>query len=227
MSEERSRPFYSDYAWAFDLIIDRPVRRDCAAIVSWLSERGIQPGAQLLDAGCGTGRYSVALARQGYVVHGVDASADLIDVANQSVHEARGSLSFAVGDILEEPPGRYDAILCRGVLNDFIGDVARALVIGAFFRALRPGGVLILDVREWETSAERKVREPVFRKSVDTERGQLTFTSITKLDREKRLLLSSERHALIVDGQERASYCRNCSRPAPTCMCRRRTMTVR
>ena len=62
------------------------------------------PGVQLLDAGCGTGRYSVELARRGYVVHGVDASADLIDVANQSVREGRGSLSFAVGDILERPP---------------------------------------------------------------------------------------------------------------------------
>lgn len=195
MSEKRKRPFYADYAWAFDLIIDRPIRKECAAIVAWLVERGALPGAPLLDAGCGTGRYSVELARRGYAVHGVDASADLIDVANQSVHEERDSLSFAVGDILQQPAARYDAILCRGVLNDFIEDVDRASVLRAFSRALRPGGVLILDVREWESSAERKTREPVFRKSVDTDRGRLTFTSTTELDRENRLLLSSERHA--------------------------------
>jgi len=51
----------------------------------------------------------------------------------------------------------------------------------------------------------RKDREPVFRKSVDTERGKLTFTSITKLDRENRQLLLSERHTLVTDGQERFS----------------------
>ena len=67
-------------------------------------------------------------------------------------------------------------------------------MFGAFAQALRPAGVLILDVREWEASAVRKDREPVFRKSVDTERGKLTFTSITKLDRENRQLLLSERH---------------------------------
>jgi SAM-dependent methyltransferase len=205
VSEKRKRPFYADYAWAFDLIIDRPIRRECAAIVGWLVERGALPGAQLLDAGCGTGRYSVELARRGYAVHGVDASADLINVANLSVHEERGSLSFAVGDILERPADRYDAILCRGVLNDFIEDVDRASVLGAFSRALRPGGVLLLDVREWESSAERKAREPVFRKSVDTERGRLTFTSTTELDRENRLLLSCERHTLVIGGLERTT----------------------
>jgi len=205
VSGKRKRPFYADYAWAFDLIIDRPIRRECAAIVGWLVERGVLPGAQLLDAGCGTGRYSVELARRGYVVHGVDASADLIDVANQSVREGRGWLSFAVGDILERPPDRYDAILCRGVLNDVIEDEDRASALEAFSQALRPGGVVILDVREWESSADRKAREPVFRKSVDTERGRLTFTSTTELDREQRLLLLSERHALVVDGCERTT----------------------
>ena len=65
--------------------------------------------------------------------------------------------------------------------------------------------MLILDVREWEASAERKDREPLFRKSVDTDRGKLTFTSITELDRGNRQLLLSERHTLVHDGQERSS----------------------
>jgi hypothetical protein len=57
--------------------------------------------------------------------------------------------------------------------------------------------VLIPDVREWETSAERKVREPLFRKTVATDRGTLTFTSITELERENRRLLVGERHTLV------------------------------
>ena len=46
----RARPFYTEYAWAFDLIIDRPVRKECAVIASWLIERGVLPGARLLEA---------------------------------------------------------------------------------------------------------------------------------------------------------------------------------
>ena len=49
MAEQSSRPFYGEYAWAFDLLIDRPVGQECAAIAAWFSERGVLPGAALLD----------------------------------------------------------------------------------------------------------------------------------------------------------------------------------
>jgi SAM-dependent methyltransferase len=204
MTENPKRPFYAEYAWAFDLLIDRPVRKECAAITAWLVARGVLPGTELLDAGCGTGRYAAELARRGYLVQGVDLSAELLEVARRST-EGRASVSFAVGDIQRLPAARYDAILCRGVLNDFVDDEGRKAVLASFAQALRPGGVLILDVREWETSAARKAREPVFRKSVDTDRGKLTFTSVAELDREKRRLVLSERHTLVEEGQERSS----------------------
>jgi SAM-dependent methyltransferase len=205
MTDHSKRPFYAEYAWAFDLLIDRPVRKECAAVAAWLVARGVLPGADLLDAGCGTGRYAAELARRGYVVEGIDLSADLVDVARRSIDEGRTSVSFAVGDIQALPAGRYDAILCRGVLNDFVDDEGREAVLETFGRALRPSGVLILDVREWETSAARKAREPIFKKSVDTDRGKLTFTSVTDIDRENRRLVLSERHTLVEDGQERSS----------------------
>jgi hypothetical protein len=62
--------------------------------------------------------------------------------------------------------------------------------------------MLILDVREWEATKDRKQREPLFRKSVDTSRGKLTFTSVTELDLERQQLLLSETHTLINDAGE-------------------------
>jgi len=205
MADHSSRPFYGEYAWAFDLLIDRPVRRECAAIIAWLIERGVLPGATLLDAGCGTGRYAHELARRGYAVEGVDRSPELIATARQPVRGHGNSLSFRVGDILALPAARYDGILCRGVLNDFVKDDARRSVFVAFAAALRPRGVLILDVREWEATKERKRREPVFRKSVATDRGTLTFTSTTELDPERQQLLLSETHTLVNDAGEHSS----------------------
>ena len=49
---------------------------------------------------------------------------------------------------------RYDGILCRGVLYDFVNDDARLSVFAAFTGALRRSGVLILDVREWEATRD-------------------------------------------------------------------------
>jgi SAM-dependent methyltransferase len=205
MAEPTSRPFYGEYAWAFDLLIDRPVAKECAAITAWLIERRVLPGATLLDAGCGTGRYAGELARRGYAAEGVDRSAELVETARRSVSSHGNSVSFRVGDLLALPVARYDGILCRGVLNDFVDDDARQSVFAAFAGALRPAGVLILDVREWDATMDRKRREPVFRKSVATERGTLTFTSTTELDPEHHQLRLSETHTLVNDAGTHSS----------------------
>jgi SAM-dependent methyltransferase len=200
MSEVPRRPFYTEYAWAFDLIIDRPVRKECAVIAAWLVDRGALPGSEILDAGCGTGRYAIELARRGYVVHGIDLSPDLIDVAMRANGDVAKGVSFAVGDITKLPLSRYAAILCRGVLNDIVSDAGRDAVFGSFAGALQPNGTLILDVRDWAASVERKAREPLFRKRVSTARGDLTFTSVTALDHPNRQLLISEQHELVTSG---------------------------
>jgi SAM-dependent methyltransferase len=205
MHAKSTRPFYGEYAWAFDLLIDRPVRKECAVIADWLVARGVSPGAELLDAGCGTGRYAVELARRGYVVDGIDQSDELIDVAKTSMADSPSLVRFKVGNILRLPSARYDAVICRGVLNDFTDIDRRESIFAAFAESLRPTGALILDVREWDASADRKEREPVFRKSVSTDRGELTFTSVTEVDRENRRLLVSERHQLVSDGREHTS----------------------
>jgi hypothetical protein len=128
-----------------------------------------------------------------------------VDAAKRLTGEGQASVSFSVGDIRVISPARYDAVLCRGVLNDIVDDDVRDAVFEAFTRGLRPGGVLVLDVREWEATAARKAREPVFRKRVSTDRGELTFTSVTTLDPDHQMLLVSERHALIHDGRERVA----------------------
>jgi SAM-dependent methyltransferase len=129
----------------------------------------------------------------------------LIEVARATAGDRTGGVSFAVADLAAPLTARYDAILCRGVLNDIIEDDRRDAAFAAFARSLRPNGALILDVREWGASAERKIREPLFRKRVSTDRGELTFTSITRLDAKHRLLLITERHELVAQGDERAS----------------------
>ena len=208
-----SRPFYTEYAWAFDVLIDRPVQQECRTIAAWLAERGVPPGATRLDAGCGTGRYAMELSRHGYVVYGIDRSPELVAQAVRSVDSAARSASFSVGDILEGPLSHTTRDSVVVVLNDFLGESARASVFGIFSRALRPNGVLVLDVREWTGTAARKAQEPIFRKTVVTERGTLTFTSVTtELNANERQLVLKECHTLNYYGHECSSdYRLRCS----------------
>jgi SAM-dependent methyltransferase len=215
-TQKTTRPFYGEFAWAFDLLIDRPVHKECGTIATWLVERGVLPGSTLLDAGCGTGRYATEMGRRGYLVDGIDISADLLAEAKRSLG-SQEQVSFTVGNILTLPASNYDAVLCRGVLNDLIEDDTRALAFESFGRVLRAGGTLILDVREWDATAIRKAREPLFRKRVDTDRGKLTFTSVTEIDEPSRRLMVRERHTLEIDGRERShdfAFVMRCWTPA-------------
>ena len=207
-----SRPFYDEYAWAYDLVIAPPTPAACNFITDTLARRGAAAGSRVLDAGCGTGRYAIELARRGYNVEGVDLSPQLVAEAlrRAEAEHARGvqklNVVFAVGDILDLPPGgNFDAVLCRGVLNDLLDGRGREAAFRSFARALRPGGAVLLDVREWEASARRKIREPVSEKTFETARGALTFRSETRVDPGTRRLIVGEQHALREGGVERVS----------------------
>ncbi|MCX8013376.1 MAG: class I SAM-dependent methyltransferase, partial [Rectinema sp.] len=45
---------------------------------------GIEPPAQVLDLCCGTGRHSLAFARKGFAVTGVDITASYLEAARES-----------------------------------------------------------------------------------------------------------------------------------------------
>jgi 2-polyprenyl-3-methyl-5-hydroxy-6-metoxy-1,4-benzoquinol methylase len=195
--ETVARPFYGEYAWAYDLIITQPVSRQCDFIEDALARRGITNGGRILDAGCGVGSHATELARRGYVVSGIDLSPQFITEARRRAGKTPPPVSFSVGDVLDLPAATaYDAILCRGVLNDLLDEPSRRGAFRSFAGALRPSGVLILDVRDWGATLRRKTQEPVFEKSVETPRGHLTFRSVTRLDQQTRRLLVSERHTL-------------------------------
>ncbi len=204
-----ARPFYHEFAWAYDALIARPVADECAGITAWLARRGVAPGAAVLDAGCGTGRYAVELAGRGFAVTGIDRSFELLEEARSRARDAGLPITLVEADLLDlpaAPGGRlHDAIVCRGVLNDMVGAAARAAALGGFARMLRPDGVVWLDVRDWSRTAARKTVEPVTERRVATPRGSLAFQSVTRVDPATRRLLVSERHALTTSAGERVA----------------------
>jgi len=197
-----SRPFYSGFAWAYDLIIAGPVSSRCDFVESMAAQRRVLPGSRILDAGCGTGSYSVELAKRGYAVAGIDSSAELASLARAKAKQAVVQVTFQKGDILELPSRpSYHGILCRGVLNDIIDGPGRQKAFISFARALRKQGILILDVREWTNSALRKQREPVFERVVENDRGTLIFRAVTRLEYETKKLWVAESYILKRDDE--------------------------
>ena len=50
------RPFYNEFAWAYDELVDKPVYKICRFIENEIKENKFHVNAKIHDAGCGTGR---------------------------------------------------------------------------------------------------------------------------------------------------------------------------
>jgi trans-aconitate methyltransferase len=184
------RPLYHDAAWAYDAVVAHPAGPAAAAVAEALVARGIQAGSSLVDAGCGSGRHAAELARLGLRVTGVDRSPELIAVAADAAPECR----FEVADLRAWTPAEpFDAALCRGALNDLLSAADRSAAVAGLRRALRSGGVLVADVRDWEPTAARYEANPVVERRADTPRGRVAFTSHTTLEPATHTLRIHER----------------------------------
>lgn len=188
------RPFYHEFAWAYDLLVGEPIEGRVAGIISLLTARGVKPCHIVLDAGCGTGRYACALASNGFHVVGVDRSPELIKVAQARSDPIGGSIDFSVGDLTALTwSRRFDAIFCRGVLNDVLSDADRQQIARRFAELAAPGGALILDVRDWLKTIERYRERPSENRKIDLPGGsKLAFRSETTLEASTQQMIVKE-----------------------------------
>ena len=100
------------------------------------------PGAKVLDVGCGTGVLSIILANLGYKVTGIDISNKMLDRAIDKNKRLGLDILFSNGDA-EAPPfegTHFDAIFSRHLIWT-LTDPEKA--VANFVRLLKPGGVLL------------------------------------------------------------------------------------
>ncbi len=118
-----------------------------------IDELGLQPGASILDIGCGTGRHAVEFARRGYVVTGVDISSGMLAIARQKAEDSGVAVELVECPAQDYTASRkFDAALslCEGALclfseeDDLWGkDMA---ILANMSEALKPGGRFMLTV---------------------------------------------------------------------------------
>jgi 2-polyprenyl-3-methyl-5-hydroxy-6-metoxy-1,4-benzoquinol methylase len=100
-------------------------------------------GKAIMEAGCGTGRISAHVCREGAFVTCLDIAPEALDLARvQFPREA--ACSFVLGSILSMPRDRrYDALWNAGVMEHF-SQCDQRKAIGEFLEVLQPAGKLVL-----------------------------------------------------------------------------------
>ncbi len=121
----------------------------------------VRPGALILDAGCGTGNFSLKLARKGALVAGIDLSPGMLTLGREKAARegllgdsakrfsplekgGRGGwITFSLMDIyrLDFPPDCFDGVVSMAAF-EFIHEPQRAF--GELMRVLKPGGALLI-----------------------------------------------------------------------------------
>lgn len=157
---------------------------------------GLAPGSRVLDLGCGHGRHANELARHGHRVLGVDAVEGFL--AHARAEAAREALAseFVQGDLRTLNAGSgFDGAICLFDAFGFHSDEEHVRILANAREALKPGGRLLLDVRNREHMLRCPPVQVVERDHGDLmiDRFQFDFLSSRMLDRRTCLRGSTRR----------------------------------
>ncbi|MGI9952300.1 methyltransferase domain-containing protein [Moorellaceae bacterium AZ2] len=123
-----------------------------------------QASTEILDIGCGTGNFSLELARRGVKVTGIDVSEPMLARAREKAAQEGVAVRFLRSDArrLPFPDESFDAVVSVTAL-EFVPDLGAALQEA--YRVLKTGGRLVVGLiggnSAWSRYYEAKAaREP-------------------------------------------------------------------
>lgn len=137
------------------------------------------PNAQnILELGCGTGNHAVLLAKEGYQIHGVDLSQEMLQKADSRLSqldpELASQLKFTHGDIRHLRLNQtFDVIL--SLFHVISYQTTNEDLLAAFTTVkehLKPGGIFVFDI--WYGPAVLTERPTVRVKRLEDEKILVT-----------------------------------------------------
>ena len=174
---QNSKEVFADYARYYDLLYRD---KDYAAEAEYVAGliRKFHPAAQsILELGSGTGIHAGLLAKNGFTVHGIERSQEML-ARSQSLAENRNvgndQLTFTAGDIREVRLNKsFDVVI--SLFHVISYQTTNKDVMAAFQTArhhLNPGGIFIFDI--WYGPAVLTQRPEVRIKRMTDEKIEVT-----------------------------------------------------
>ena len=150
MSDSESEWFADEAFWRETYSFMFPDSRLAAAateVEQIITLTGCDNG-RVLDLACGPGRHSVAFARRGFRVTGVDRSPFFLERARANAEDAAVDVEWIQSDMRDfRRPEAFDLAICLFTSFGFFQeDADNRQVLANVESCLKPGGTFVLDV---------------------------------------------------------------------------------
>ena len=138
---------YSGLASCYDIFMDEtPYEQWMQYILDKFNKYNV-PKELVLDLGCGTGTLTELLADAGFDMIGVDASEEMLDIAQQKKYESGKDILYLLQDMREfELYGTVRAVVCVcDSVNYLLSDEDVIQTFKLVNNYLDPGGIFVFD----------------------------------------------------------------------------------
>ncbi|MCP4425382.1 MAG: class I SAM-dependent methyltransferase [Chloroflexi bacterium] len=159
----------------------------------------IEPGAKIVDMGCGPGRHALEFTRRGYKVTGVDRTAVHLQEAQKRAQAEKLKIEFVQADMRQfSRPDAFDAALSMFTTFGYFANPAdnqQALL--NVCHSLKNGGVFIMELMGKEVLAR------IFMERTWTQEGDAFLLQEHKVSQDWSRM---ENRWILLRGQERHEF---------------------
>ncbi len=191
--------FYRDWETQFE--------REGLSLRAIFRNQGVE---RVLDASCGIGVQAVPLAQLGFQVVAADPSAGMLRKAHEMAEHfnVQDSIHFERTDFLNLPDyveGPFDAVVTKGTaLPHLLDDKEIERTVKIFYDYLRPGGTLVIGMRDFASFMESRPRFiPGFVHPIG-EKGELITFDIWEWDDGPPVI--AKQHLYVVQSEDGKRY---------------------
>lgn len=143
-----SQQFYTE--WTPESLMERKKEKHTQLELSYI-RKIISKKDRILDLGCGFGRITIPLAKEGYNIEGIDITPVMIEKASGLAKKENIKVTFKVGDMKNLPysDNTFNIIFCLwSAFMELPKENEQLKAIKEMLRILKPNGLSFIEIRK-------------------------------------------------------------------------------